>query len=149
MFASIFIPMLTGTLHLAVNNFDMYLPKRISKASENSMLRKCLITALLFLLAPLDFVFLETLYLQTTEEARELARCYNIEVVKKKLESRKIRMQMVNFAWIELGIKFFIFFCSNPQYSRHGGVCPGDCSSAYSVASKNRDSHNWGVGNCI
>ena len=72
------------------------------------MLRKCLITALLFLLAPLDFVFLETLYLQTVEEARELARCYNIEVVQKKLESRKIMMQMVNFAWIILGIKFLI-----------------------------------------
>ena len=103
MFASIFIPMLISSLHLAANNFDMFLPKRNVKASKYSKLRICLVTALLFLLSPLHPVFLETLYLQTAEEAREMARCYKTEVVQKKLQCRKIKKQLANFMWIELG----------------------------------------------
>ena len=61
-------------------------------------------TALFFLLSPIDPVFLETLYLQTAKEAREMARCYNIEAVQKKLQCRKIKIQLANFMWIELGI---------------------------------------------
>ena len=61
-------------------------------------------TALLLLLSPLHPVFLETLFLQTAEEAREMAISCNIEAVKKKLECRKIKMQLANFMWIELGM---------------------------------------------
>ena len=32
-----------------------------------------------------------------------MARCYNIEVVQKKLQCRKIKRQLANFMWIELG----------------------------------------------
>ena len=103
MLASIFIPMIISSLHLALNNFDMFLPKRNIKESMNSKLRTCLVTALIFLLSPLHPVFLETLYLQTAEEAREMARCYNIEVVQKRLQCRKIKRQLANFMWIELG----------------------------------------------
>ena len=103
MFASIFIPMLISSLHLAVNNFDMFISKRNIKVSMNSKLRTWLVTALIFLLSPLHPVFLETLYLQTAEEAREMARYYNIEAVQKKLLCRKIKKQLANFMWIELG----------------------------------------------
>ena len=45
MFVSIIIPILVSSLHLAVNNFDMFSPKTSSK------LTTCLITSALFLLS--------------------------------------------------------------------------------------------------
>ena len=93
-------------------------------------------TALLLLLSPLHPVFLETLYLQTAEEAREMARIYKIEVVQKKIMCRKIKKQLANFMWIELGSQYRLN-AKFSKYFRHGGVCPGDRSSGYSIASKN------------
>ena len=100
MFASIFIPMLCSSLHLAVNNFNMFLPENSSK---NSKIRRCLKTAILFLVSPIVPVFLETHYLKCSEEARKLAQEYNIKAIQKKQECRKIKRQLISFHRIELG----------------------------------------------
>ena len=102
MFSSIIIPMLISSLHLAVNNFYMSLPLPHS-TSNPSKIRKCLQTALLFILSPFQPVLLETHFLQTSEDARELAQRYNIDAIKKKQQSRAIKKQLIKFGRIELG----------------------------------------------
>ena len=48
-------------------------------------------------------MLLEAHYLQTAEEARELAQNYNIEAIQKKRQSRNIQKQITSFGRIELG----------------------------------------------
>ena len=99
MFGSIIIPMMISSLHLAVNNLEMFLPE----AKNSSKSRRYLKTALLFILSPVQPVLLEVHHLQTAEEARELAQNYNIEAIQKKHQSRNIQKQMTSFGRIELG----------------------------------------------
>ena len=104
MFLSILLPMLLSSLHLAVNNFNMFYEpsnKNISK------MRKYLLMTLLFLLSPINPVILESRLLDTAEEARRLAQNYNIEAVQKKTKCRQIKKQITKFGKIELGIKNF------------------------------------------
>ena len=100
MFASIFIPMLISCLHLAVNNFDMFLPMIKSKTSK---IRTVIRVSLMFLFSPFQPVFLETHYIKTEEEAEALAKSYNYEAVEKNKYCRKIKKQLINFVKIELG----------------------------------------------
>ena len=102
MFGSIFIPIMVSTLHLGWNNFNMFLPEmRVDQSS--SKLKKFLKTALLFLLSPVLPMILETHFLQTSEEARELSQNYNKAAVFKKQNCRNIRKQQIIFGRIELG----------------------------------------------
>ena len=99
MFGSIIIPMMISSLHLAVNNLEMFLPEVKNSSKTMSYLK----TALLFILSPVQSVLLEVHHLQTAEEARELAQNYNIEAIQKKRQSRNIQKQMTSFGRIELG----------------------------------------------
>ena len=99
MFGSIIIPMMISSLHLAVNNLEMFMPE----VKNSSKTRRYLKTALLFILSPVQPVLLEAHHLQTAEEARELAQNYNIEAIQKKRQSRNIQKQMTRFGRIELG----------------------------------------------
>ena len=96
MFSSIFIPMFISNLHLTVNSFEFFLTKSYGKPTV-------LMLCLLFLLSPLQPVFLEIKFLELADEARRLAQNYNIETIQKKLHGRKIKKQLVNFIRIELG----------------------------------------------
>ena len=108
MFGSIFIPIMVSTLHLGWNNFNMFLPEiKVDQSSSSSKIKKFLKTALLFLLSPVLPMILETHFLQTSEEARELSQNYNKAAVLKKQNCRNIRKQQIIFGRIELG-KFFL-----------------------------------------
>ena len=86
MFASIAIPMGISTLHLAVNNLNMFLPE----TNNLSPIRRNLLkTTFLILLFPLVPVFLETHYLEIAERARTMAQSYNIKAVREKLQCQK------------------------------------------------------------
>ena len=100
MFWSIFIPMLISSLDLAINNFDMFSPLNYIKST---VLLSSIRTVLLFLLSPLQPVFLEIHYLEMADEARVLAQNYDIKSVQKKHHCRNIKKQMSNFVRIELG----------------------------------------------
>ena len=102
MFGSVFIPMMISTLHLGLNNFNMFLPEmKVEKGS--SKLKKLLKSALLLLLSPVQPMILETHYLQTAEEARELSQNYNKAAILMKQKCRNIRKQQIMFGRIELG----------------------------------------------
>ena len=114
MFASIVLPMLLGSLHLAVNNFNMFYD---ASSKSISTLRRCLVTMLLFLLSPIIPVILESRFLDTAKEARKLAQNYNLEAVQKKSQCRKVKKQILRFKKIELGKynlhtskKFYFFY---------------------------------------
>ena len=103
MFLSIILPMLLGSLHLAMNNFNMFYDV---SSKGNSRMKKYLMAMLLFLLSPIIPIVLESRFLDTAEEARKLAQNYDLETVQKKNQCRKIRKQILRFVKIELG-KFF------------------------------------------
>ena len=107
MFASIVLPMLLGSLHLAVNNFNMFYD---ASSKSISTLRKCLVTMLLFLLSPIIPVILESRFLDTAKEARKLAQNYNLEAVQKNSQCRRIKKQILRFKKIELGKLLFNLF---------------------------------------
>ena len=79
-----------------MNNFALFLTKSNGKPTV-------LMLCLLFLLSPLQPVFLEIKFLELADEARRLAQNYNIETIQKKLQCRQIKKQLVNFIRIELG----------------------------------------------
>ena len=100
---SILLPMMLSSLHLAVNNFNMFYD---ASSKSISTLRRCLVTTLLFLLSPIIPVILESRFLDTAKEARKLAQNYNMEAVQEKNQCRKIREQILRFIKIELGMFF-------------------------------------------
>lgn len=100
MFSSIIVPMLCSSLHLLVNNFNMFLPEDSPNSSKTKRFFRI---ALLFVMSPLVPVFLETHYHKVSEEARRLAQEYNIKAVQKKKECKNIKKQLISFLRIELG----------------------------------------------
>ena len=101
MFASIFLPMMLCSLHLAVNNFNMFYD---ASSKSFSAVRRCLMTMLLFLLSPIIPVILESRYIDEAEKARKLAQNFNREAVQKKSWCREIKKQIFRFKKRELGI---------------------------------------------
>ena len=100
MFASIFIPLLISSLHLTINNLEIFLSEKYLRLQKMKMF---LITASLFLFSPFLPVILQNYFLEKAVEAAGMARNYNIKAVEKKNECQKIKKQLASIVRIELG----------------------------------------------
>ena len=100
MFTSVFLPITISSIHLMVNNRHM-LMRFVNLGT--SRLKRIMIAAVLFLLAPFHPVLLDYLYLVTSEEARTLIQNYDPIALQLMQECRRIQVQNANILKIELG----------------------------------------------
>ena len=100
MFTSVFLPITISSIHLMVNNRHI-LMRFVNLGT--SKLRRILIAAVLFLLAPFHPVLLDYLHLVTSEEARTLIQNYDPAALNLMQDCRKIQVQNANLLKIELG----------------------------------------------
>ena len=88
MFALIFIPLIISSLHLTINNLEIFQSEKYLRLQK---MKRFLITASLFLFSPFLPVILQNYFLEKAVEAAGMARNYNIKAVEKKNECQKIR----------------------------------------------------------
>ena len=95
MFASVFIPPLLSSLHLAVNN-----PRMIFGVGK---MRSYLSIPFCFLLSMMNQIFLTCKYQENKEKARKLAQKCDTQVIKTLAWCRQIKQQNIKFTQLELG----------------------------------------------
>ena len=104
MFASIFLPMIMGSVHL-LNSGDYNL-------NGFGKFQKFLNAVRFFLLSPLQPVILDAIQHQNMEKARKWAQHYNNQAIKmtrtKMKVCRILKKQLVTFIKIELGIEVYV-----------------------------------------
>ena len=117
MFASIFLPMILGTLQLInAQVVDEYILKK-----DSNKIRKSIVAGLFFLFSPFHPIILYTLQHHKKEKARKLAQQYKIGAVKIMKKCKSIKKQLVTFLKIELGR--YLLIVDNERYALYFVLC--------------------------
>ena len=97
---SVTLPLLLSSIHLAVNNPGMIIN---STKKHQNKLKTFFLILLCFICTPISPIILTSYYQNCKEKARKLAKLNNPKAVDVIEQSRKMKIQVVEFMKLELG----------------------------------------------
>ena len=104
MFATIVVPLILSSIHLAVNNPGTIFNIEITRMSK---WKKILIQIVVVLLSPLNPLLIINNYESSKEHFRRLAKMGKAESLIQREKCRKLKIQRVKFVRIELALEAF------------------------------------------